>query len=61
MASTDKEKTRYETGFSRVTGEWFVTSHDGLEFVGGYSTHEQAEKQLHKMEENEDHRVSGTS
>lgn len=41
----------YETGHSRVTGHYFVISHDGLYGYGEYESLDEAEKKVMELEQ----------
>jgi len=43
--------TTYETGHSRVTGRYFVISHDGLYGYGEYESLDEAEDRVRELEQ----------
>lgn len=47
------KKQTYEIGFSSVTGDYFVISHDGYEFHGDYHTEEEAKDKVELLEARE--------
>lgn len=48
-------KRIFEVGHSKVTGEYFIVSHDGTETQTGFETKEAAEKAARKAEQTEKH------